>query len=58
VDGKSTDINVPLCYIRNYRYGSQLVRIESTKENDFVGRLLRRQQRTDKADYWIGTIYK
>ncbi|VDM23842.1 unnamed protein product [Toxocara canis] len=42
------------------RYGSQLARIESQRENNFVGRLVSRPQRNGPAnprtDFWIGVV--
>uniref|UniRef100_A0A9J2P4X9 Sushi, von Willebrand factor type A, EGF and pentraxin domain-containing protein 1 n=1 Tax=Ascaris lumbricoides TaxID=6252 RepID=A0A9J2P4X9_ASCLU len=42
------------------RYGSQLARIESQRENNFVGRLVSKPQRNGpsnpRTDFWIGIV--
>ncbi|KAK0398751.1 hypothetical protein QR680_002734 [Steinernema hermaphroditum] len=40
------------------RYGSQLARVESNKENDYIGRMLTKPQisQVPRSDYWIGLV--
>lgn len=44
----------------NDRYGSQLARIESFGENNFLHRLINRQQKilsVNRNEFWIGMIF-
>ncbi|TMS38354.1 hypothetical protein L596_005096 [Steinernema carpocapsae] len=40
------------------RYGSQLAKVESKKENEFIGRMLTKPQinQMPRSDYWIGLV--